>query len=154
MVPWLPLYTAQDQGLYKAVGSPDRRVVSLREVLANLACKLRRLVVHVRAWLSSRSCGHIVAWCYMVPLCRPWQHCRHDGGSPAVLCDMISTVVFVIVSWFLGVSYRSWWLSPGRRSPGWLVELRATISIVGVMAPPVWMASKLRLSSWIPSRSG
>jgi hypothetical protein len=28
-------------------GSPDQRVVSLREVLANLACKLRRLVEYV-----------------------------------------------------------------------------------------------------------
>ena len=43
-VPWLPLYRAWGQGVYKEEGSPDRRVVSLREVLANLACKLRRLV--------------------------------------------------------------------------------------------------------------
>jgi hypothetical protein len=32
-VPWLPLYRVQGQGL--------------REVLANLACKLRRLMEHV-----------------------------------------------------------------------------------------------------------
>ena len=43
-VPWLPLYRVRGQGLYKAGGSPDRRVVSLREVLANLGCKLHRLV--------------------------------------------------------------------------------------------------------------
>ena len=37
-VPWLDLYRVQGQGVYKG-GSPDRRVVSLREGLANLACK-------------------------------------------------------------------------------------------------------------------
>jgi hypothetical protein len=52
-VSWLPLYRVWGQGAYKGGGSLDRRVVSLREVLANLACKLRHLVVHVYAWLSS-----------------------------------------------------------------------------------------------------
>ena len=42
------LNRVRGQGAYKAIVSPDRRVVSLREGLANLACKLRRLVVHVR----------------------------------------------------------------------------------------------------------
>ena len=46
-VPWLPLYRVWGQSVYKQEGSPDWRVVSLREVLANLACKLRRLVEHV-----------------------------------------------------------------------------------------------------------
>ena len=69
MVPWLPLYRVWGQGLYKAVGSLDQRVMSLREGLANLACKLRCLVEHIQVWLSSWSCGHIahgVAWCYCV----------------------------------------------------------------------------------------
>jgi hypothetical protein len=46
-LPWLPLYRVWGQGVYKEEGSPDLRVVSLREGLAKLACKLRRLVVHV-----------------------------------------------------------------------------------------------------------
>ena len=108
MVPWLPLYRVRGQGVYKEGGSPDRRVVSLREVLANLACKLHRLVVHFQMWLSSRSYGHVVVWCDVVLLCRPWWHCRHGGGLPAVLCDVVSVVVFVIVSWFPGAPYRSW----------------------------------------------
>jgi hypothetical protein len=41
------LYRVRGQSLYKAVGSPDRRVISLRESLANLACKLRRLVEYI-----------------------------------------------------------------------------------------------------------
>jgi len=94
--------------LYKAVGSPDQRVMSLRESLANLACKLRYLVVHVWAWLSSWSCGHVAAWCDMVLLCRSWQHYRHGGGSPAVLCNVILATVFVIASSFPGASYKSW----------------------------------------------
>jgi hypothetical protein len=40
---------------------PDRRVEILREVLTNLACKLRRLLMLTRAWLLSWSCGHVVA---------------------------------------------------------------------------------------------
>ena len=52
-MPWLPLYRAWGQSVYKEEGSPDRRVMSLREGLVNLACKLRCLVVHVWAWLSS-----------------------------------------------------------------------------------------------------
>jgi hypothetical protein len=56
-------------GPYKAGGSPDQRVVSLREeVLANLACKLYHLVEHVRSWQLSSSCGHIVAGCGVVAL--------------------------------------------------------------------------------------
>ena len=50
-LPWLPLYIVQGQSAYKAGGSPDRRVESLREVLVNLACKIRRLLVLVWAWL-------------------------------------------------------------------------------------------------------
>jgi hypothetical protein len=46
-VPWLSLYRVQGQGIYKGGGSPDRRVVSLREVLSNLACKLCHLLMHV-----------------------------------------------------------------------------------------------------------
>ena len=61
--PWLPLQRG---------GSPDRRVESLREVLANLACKLRRLVMLARAWLSSWSCGHVTAGSDVVLLCWPW----------------------------------------------------------------------------------
>jgi hypothetical protein len=82
-------------------------VVSLRESLANLACKLCRLVVHVWMWLSSRSYGHVAAWCDVVLLCRPWWHYRHGGGSLAVLCNVVSAMVFVIASWFSSVSYRS-----------------------------------------------
>jgi hypothetical protein len=65
-VPWLPLYRVRGQDTYKAIGSPDRRFISLREGLTNLACKLRHIVEYVRAWLSSRSCGHIAAWCGVV----------------------------------------------------------------------------------------
>jgi hypothetical protein len=67
-VPWLPLYRVWGQGAYKAGGSPDRRVMSLGEVLANLACKLRHLVEYVRAWLSSLPCGHVAAGCGVVPI--------------------------------------------------------------------------------------
>ena len=38
----------------------------------------------------------------MVLLCRPWWHYRHGGGSPAVLCDVVSIVAFVITSWSPG----------------------------------------------------
>ena len=86
-VPWLPLYR----------GSPDRRVVSLRKVLANLA-KLCHLVEHVRAWLSSWSSGHITARCDMALLCWPWWHYILDGGSSVVLCIIVSAVAFVIAS--------------------------------------------------------
>ena len=101
-MPWLPLYRVQGQGMYKEEGSPDQRVVSLRESLANLACKLCHLVVHVRVWLSSWSCGHIAAWCDVVLLCQSWWHYRHGGGSLAILCTVVSTVVFIIVSGFPG----------------------------------------------------
>jgi len=37
----------------------------------------------------------------------PWQHCRHAGGSLVVLYDMVSAMVFVIVSWFPRASYKS-----------------------------------------------
>jgi hypothetical protein len=97
-VPWLPFYRVWGQGAYKEEGSADRRVVSLREVLANLACKLRHLVEFVWAWLSSWSYGHIAAWCDVVLLCRPWRHYRHGGGSPAVLRDVVLIVIFVIAS--------------------------------------------------------
>ena len=66
--PRLPLYRVRGQGVYKEGGSPDRRVVSLREVLTNLACKLRCLVEYVWTWLSSWSCGLVVAWCDVVLL--------------------------------------------------------------------------------------
>ena len=56
-------------GLVQRGGSPDQRVESLREVLANLACKLRRLLVLVRSWLSSWSSGHITAGCDVMLLC-------------------------------------------------------------------------------------
>jgi hypothetical protein len=46
-VPWLPLYRERGQGAYKAIGSPDQGVMSLREGLANLACKLRCFVEYV-----------------------------------------------------------------------------------------------------------
>jgi hypothetical protein len=68
-VSWLPLYRVQGQGVYKEEGSPDRRVVSLREVLANLAYKLCHLVEYIWMWLSSWSCGHDTTWCDMVLLC-------------------------------------------------------------------------------------
>jgi hypothetical protein len=72
MVPWLPLYRIRGQGIYKAVGSPDRRIMSLREGLANLACKLCCLEVHVRAW-----CRHaLVATLRMV-----W----HGATMPAMV---------------------------------------------------------------------
>jgi hypothetical protein len=99
-VPWLPLYRVRGQGVYKEEASPDRRVVSLREVLANLASKLRCLVEHIWAWLSSWSGGHVVALCDVMLLCRSWRHYRHGGGSPAVLCDVILAVVFVIAFGF------------------------------------------------------
>jgi hypothetical protein len=86
-------------------GSPDRGVESPRKVLANLACKLRRLLVFIRAWLSLWSCGHIVAGANVVQLCYPWQHCSHGNGSSAVLCNVASIVVFAVVSRFLGTSY-------------------------------------------------
>ena len=104
-VPWLPLYRVRGQDAYKAGGSPDRRVESLREVLANLACKLRHLLVHVRSWLSSWSSGRVATGYGVVLLCRPWRHCSLDGGSSAVLCNAVSVVAFIIVSWFPGASY-------------------------------------------------
>jgi hypothetical protein len=71
--------------------------VSLREGLANLACKLRRLEVHVRAWCHHglvATSQYGVAWC----------HCTDRGGTvgmlvvpPAILCDMVYAVVFIIV---------------------------------------------------------
>ena len=81
-------------GFVQSGGSPDRRAVSLREVLANLACKLRHLVV----WMLSWSYGDAAARYGMVLLCRSWRHYRHDGSLLAVLCDVISAVVLVIVS--------------------------------------------------------
>jgi hypothetical protein len=46
-VPWLPLYRVWGQGLIQIIGSPDRRVESLREVLRKLAYKLHHLLVFV-----------------------------------------------------------------------------------------------------------
>ena len=156
--------------MYREGGSPNQRVMSLREVLANLASKLRHLVEHVWVWLSSWSCGHIVAWCYMVPLCRPWQHCRHDGGSPAILHDMVSTMAFVIASWSprsiiqelvaaLGPSIAGFACGVGGhpRVVGCLVFLRSggqrSLSL-GSWFPPAWMAFESRPLLWIPSHSG
>jgi hypothetical protein len=65
-------------------------------VLANLACKLRRLVMNAWPWLPSWSCAHVAAWCGVVLLYRPWWHCRHGISSPAVLCDVVFVVAFVI----------------------------------------------------------
>jgi hypothetical protein len=45
------------------------------------------------------SCAHIVVWCGVVLLCWSWWHCRHDGGSPAVPCDVVSIVAFIIASY-------------------------------------------------------
>jgi hypothetical protein len=64
--PWLPLYRVRGQGAYKGGGSLDRRVMSLRKALANLAYKVRHLVGYVQARLSSYSYGHIMAWCGVV----------------------------------------------------------------------------------------
>jgi hypothetical protein len=105
--------------MYKEEGSPDRRVVSLGEDLGNLACKLRRLVVHVWAWLSSWSCTHVTVRCGVVLLCQLWRHCRHVGSSPAVLCDVVSAVVFVIVSGFSGGVVQELVAAP-RSSIAWL----------------------------------
>jgi hypothetical protein len=52
-------------------GFPDRGVKSPREVLTNLTCKLRRLLVFIEAWLSSWSYGHVAGGADMVLLCRP-----------------------------------------------------------------------------------
>jgi hypothetical protein len=46
-MPRLSLYRVRDQSMYKEEGSSNREVISLREGLANLACKLRRLVKYV-----------------------------------------------------------------------------------------------------------
>ena len=67
--PWLPLYRVRGQGSLQRGGSPDRRVESLKEVIANLACKLRRLLMLALAWLSSWSCGHVAAGSDVVLLC-------------------------------------------------------------------------------------
>ena len=75
------------------------------EDLANLACKLCGFLVHIRSWLSSWSSGHIAAGCNVALLCRSCWHCSLDGGSSAVLCNVVSIMAFVIVSWFLGASY-------------------------------------------------
>jgi len=67
--PWPPLYRVWGQGSLQRESSPDRRIESLREVLANLDCKLRRLLVSVRAWPSSWSCVHVAAERDVVLLC-------------------------------------------------------------------------------------
>ena len=48
-VPWLPLYRVRGLALLQRGGSPNRRVMSLREFLTNLACKLHHLLVSIRA---------------------------------------------------------------------------------------------------------
>jgi hypothetical protein len=64
--PWLPLYRVRGQVSYKEIGSPDQVIGSLREgKLAILVCKEDHLILesaYVRAWLSSWSCTHVVAW--------------------------------------------------------------------------------------------
>jgi hypothetical protein len=150
-MPWLSLYRVWGQGAYIGGDSLDRRVVSQRDVLTNLAYKLRRLEVHVRTWLSSWSCGHVAAWCL---LCWSWWHCRHGDDAPT--------------------SYATWsplWSSSS--SPSFLgrrtgvsghpqVDYRLVVRRSGrprslplqSWFPPVWRASKSRPSSWIPSHSG
>jgi hypothetical protein len=86
------------EGVYKEEGSPDQRVMSLREFLANLACKLCHFVEHIWAWLLSGSYGFVAAWCDVVLLCWPWRHCRHGGDSLVILCDVVLVVVFIIAS--------------------------------------------------------
>jgi hypothetical protein len=105
MMPWIPLYRIRGQDSLQRGGSSDRRVKSLREVLANLACKLCRLLMLALAWLSSWSCGHVTVGSDVVLLCWPWRHCSHDDGSLAVLCNVASVMVFAIVSRFPGASY-------------------------------------------------
>ena len=119
-----------------------------------MACKLCHLVVHVLVWLSAWSYGHVVAWCGMVLLFHPWWHYRHDGGSPAVLCDVVSVVVFVIISWFPRAPYRSWWPPLGHGSPYCLEEWGPRSLSLGSWFLLAWMASKSRPSSWIPSHYG
>jgi hypothetical protein len=70
--PWLPLYRVRGQGWLQREGSPNRGVKSPRKVLTNLACKLHYHLVFVGAWLSSWSCGHVVAGVDMVLLCWSW----------------------------------------------------------------------------------
>jgi hypothetical protein len=147
------LYRVRGQGLYREeVLLTDK---SLRKGLTNFACKLRHLLVHVRTWLLSWSCGHVATGCDVVLLCRPWWHYIHDGGSLAILCNTLSVVAFVIV--FLvskgvvprvGSHPRSLiaWLLCGAEGHG--PDHR------GYGFQPVWMAAVLRSSSWIPSRSG
>ena len=51
--PWPTLYRVWGQGSLQREGSTDRRVESLREVIANLACKLLHLLVSIQLWPSS-----------------------------------------------------------------------------------------------------
>ena len=67
--PWPPLYRVRGQSLLQREGSPDRRAESLREVLANLACKLRHLLTLARARMSSWSCSHVATGSDVVLLC-------------------------------------------------------------------------------------
>jgi hypothetical protein len=132
--PWLPLYRVWGQGLLQREGSLDREVESPREVLANLACKLRLLLVFAKAWLSSWSCGHVAPGADMVLLCWPWQHCSHSDGSSAVLSNTTPIVVFAVVSRFPRVSYPWWVATLGHRSLGLLVGMRAATPTIGVGA--------------------
>jgi hypothetical protein len=63
------LYRVRGQGLLQRGGSPDRGVESPREVLTNLACKLRRLLAFIEAWLSSWHCGPVTTGADVVLLC-------------------------------------------------------------------------------------
>jgi hypothetical protein len=73
-VTWLPLYRVWGQGIYKEEGSPDRRVVSLKEVLPNLAASYAVL------WsMSGHGCRHgLVATSRHGVM---WCHCAGRGGT-------------------------------------------------------------------------
>jgi hypothetical protein len=134
-MPRLSLYRVRDQSMYKEEGSPNREVVSLREGLDNLACKLHCLVKYVWTWLSLWSCAHVAVRCGVVLLCRSWRHYRHDGGSPVVLCDVVSVMAFVIASCLLGHCTRVGSRPQIIDHPVSLVELVAMIPGSRVVAP-------------------
>ena len=108
---------------------PHRRVESLREVLANLAYKLRRLLMLARAWLSSWSYGHVVAGSDVVLLCWSWQHYSHGDSSSAVLCNVASIMVFAVVSRFPGALFAWSWqhCSQGDSSSAVLCNVASTM---------------------------
>jgi hypothetical protein len=129
-----PTEGSRGQGSLQRGGSPDRGVERPGEVITNLACKLRRLLVFVGAWLSSWSCGHVATGVDVLLLCWPWQHCSHGDGSSAVLCNAASVMVFAVISRFSGASYSQWVAALGRCSPGRLVGLRIMTPIIEVRA--------------------